>query len=95
MKYVLAFWPGSNSEKKTEKKKKHPSWGEQCKLHARTPLTMKKETGLLYNTKLKHDRTSNMAKNNELAATSTAAALLPAGVAYAKLHWAMSKLSWI
>lgn len=58
---------------------------------------MKKETGLLYNTKLKHDRTSNMAKNNEqqqqLAATSTAAALLAAGVAYAKLHWAMSKLS--
>lgn len=39
-----------------------------------------------------------MAKNNNAADTSAEAAalaaLLPA-VAYAKLHWAMSKLSWI
>jgi len=51
------------------------------------PHAADNEKSLLYNTKLKHDRTLNMAKNT----TTTAAATTT--VVYAKLHWAMSKLS--
>lgn len=92
--YEIRFSILANSSSSSEKKKKkgmkkktHPSQGKQCKLHARTPLTMKKETGLLYNTKLKHDRTSNMAKainnNSGAAKTSAEAAALAAHSAVA------------
>lgn len=46
----------------------------------------------LYNTKLKHDRTSNMAKSNN---SNNNYNYNNANRSYAKLHWAMSKLSWI